>query len=225
MAWDFKRNKMRETPSSAVAYASRFWMFHILESQMNWQGQLSSSDMGEHNIEIILKLKDFLDRGRILSWIEILMCIDIADEAPVQLRKLKTWLETVSLVPVRKRTSTRQSSAQQSGRSWLFSSPQTVTPDDESGPHRDPVHVQNCYAEVKRKVDGLLAYLETQEFRDDDLLRRNAARKVDANEMRETPQASVRLDAIIGDNKQTPRARKLAEDLFLELGMGGETQV
>ncbi|KAK7455764.1 hypothetical protein VKT23_010796 [Stygiomarasmius scandens] len=81
----------------AIFYASRFWMYHLKESDRSQDNQnFEDQDLARNQIIVIRELKKFLQRGRLLSWLTVLERYNFSDDARLSTKNVKVWLNDLA---------------------------------------------------------------------------------------------------------------------------------
>ncbi|KAJ3873646.1 hypothetical protein F5051DRAFT_476448, partial [Lentinula edodes] len=85
---EYRNDSKHKKLNRAVVYASRFWMYHISESEMTPNKYLDPQELGnwaKNQAQVVQELKEFLQHGRLLSWIVVLDRAGVIEEVRLQL--------------------------------------------------------------------------------------------------------------------------------------------
>lgn len=92
---EYRNDSKHKKLNRAVVYASRFWMYHISESELTPNRYLDPQELkkwAKNQVQVIQQLKEFFQHGRLLSWVVVLDCSGVIEEVRLQWKKVKLWL-------------------------------------------------------------------------------------------------------------------------------------
>ncbi|KAJ4490793.1 hypothetical protein J3R30DRAFT_3752220 [Lentinula aciculospora] len=234
---EYRNNSTQKKLNRVVVYASRFWMYHLSESEMNSNRFLEPREFTEwakYQVQVVQELKEFLQQGRVLSWVVVLERTGVVEETRIQLRKVKLWLDKFQSTIVIKalKTGEVETTGSTDASGWVWRRNSVLSQKSLSDPRTTvPVVTENVqYDEQDRTktmklIEQSLQYLDSEEHKDQLAEVRNARVEAGSVSMAAGEEFKSNWEA---DSSQGLRqfmspqypdeVRKKAKDLFKALG-------
>ncbi|KAJ4497639.1 hypothetical protein C8R41DRAFT_917362 [Lentinula lateritia] len=228
---EYRNDSKHKKLNRAVVYASRFWMYHISESELTPNRYLDPQELkkwAKNQVQVIQQLKEFFQHGRLLSWVVVLDCSGVIEEVRLQLKKVKLWLANLqsSIIIKALKTDEGDSTPDVTGQ-WAWTRKSTISslPSLQRNGSVVTEHVQydeRNHTEVGKLVEQSLQYLDTEEHKDQLSEARNAKTEV-GSLVEEESRSNLEADPVQGLRQlmmpqYSDEVQKKAKDLVKALG-------
>ncbi|KIK66131.1 hypothetical protein GYMLUDRAFT_70336 [Collybiopsis luxurians FD-317 M1] len=164
---NFKHKKLNR----AVVYACRFWMYHITESrkmEKQRDDKKNLSELAKIQIEVIKELKTFLHPQKLLSWIYIIEQSHILNQAPLDIKKAKSWLNDLNPIVLSNAHKSATSGEDSNRNSWFgaLRGPSPINPQDTKASSEATTvpFDERDLSEAIRLADKSLEYLGSKDL-------------------------------------------------------------
>ncbi|KAF8829747.1 hypothetical protein HHX47_DHR2000106 [Lentinula edodes] len=230
---EYRNDSKHKKLNRAVVYASRFWMYHISESEMTPNKYLDPQELGnwaKNQAQVVQELKEFLQHGRLLSWVVVLDHVGVIEEVRLQLKKVKLWLANLqSSIIIKALKTVEVDSTPDVPGQWAWRRRNTISQRSLSSLQSNSSAVagnvqydERDRTEVGKLVEQSLQYLDTEEHKDQLSEARNAKTEV-GSVVEEEAKSNLEADPVQGLQQlmmpqYSDEVRKKAKDLVKALG-------